>query len=113
VTIVVVVASGAPSWFLAVPLWVAVSSLGLVFGNATALALSAVTRAAGSASAVLGALQFGLGALVSPLVGIGGEHTAVPLAAVMFAASAIAWVSFLLGRGHLRRHGCVTPGSST
>jgi MFS family permease len=52
VTIVVVVASGAPSWFLAVPLWVAVSSLGLVFGNATALALSAVTRAAGSASAI-------------------------------------------------------------
>ncbi|WP_342751333.1 multidrug effflux MFS transporter [Mycolicibacterium hodleri] len=94
VTIAVVVACGAPSWLLALPLWVAVSSLGLVFGNATALALSAVTRAAGSASAVLGALQFGLGALVSPLVGIGGEHSAAPLAAVMFGAIALACVSF-------------------
>jgi DHA1 family bicyclomycin/chloramphenicol resistance-like MFS transporter len=93
-TIVVVVACGAPSWTMAVPLWVAVSSLGLVFGNVTALALSGVTGAAGSASAVLGALQFGLGALVSPLVGIGGEHTAVPLAAVMFAAISVATTSF-------------------
>jgi DHA1 family bicyclomycin/chloramphenicol resistance-like MFS transporter len=43
---------------------------------------------------VLGALQFGLGAVVSPLVGIGGEHTAGPLAAVMFGAIAIACLSF-------------------
>ncbi|WP_365998470.1 multidrug effflux MFS transporter [Mycolicibacterium sp.] len=94
VAIVVVVATAAPSWLLALPLWVAVSSLGLVFGNTTALALGAVTRAAGSASAVLGALQFGLGALVSPLVGVGGEHTAAPLAAVMLAAITLACVSF-------------------
>ena len=98
VTIVVIVASGAPAWLMAVPLWLAVSSLGLVFGNATALALGAVTGVAGAASAALGALQFGLGALVSPLVGIGGEHTAAPLAAVMFAAIAIAGAAFLLGR---------------
>jgi MFS transporter, DHA1 family, multidrug resistance protein len=75
-----------------------VSSLGLVFGNATALALGGVAGVAGSASAVLGALQFGLGALVSPVVGIGGEHTAVPLAAVMLVAISIACASFLLGR---------------
>lgn len=98
VAIVVIVAVGAPAWLLAVPLWVAVSSLGLVFGNATALALGGVAGVAGAASAVLGALQFGLGALVSPVVGIGGEHTAVPLAAVMFVAISIACASFLLGR---------------
>nr|WP_286275986.1 multidrug effflux MFS transporter [Mycolicibacterium sp. TUM20985] len=94
VCIVAVVVSGGPTWLLVAPLWVAVSSLGLVFGNATALALSGVARAAGAASAVLGALQFGLGALVSPLVGMGGEHTAAPLAAVMFAAIVIACGSF-------------------
>jgi DHA1 family bicyclomycin/chloramphenicol resistance-like MFS transporter len=94
VAIAAVVALGAPAWTMAVPLWVAVSSLGLVFGNATALALGAVTGAAGSASAVIGALQFGLGALVSPLVGIGGEHTAVPLAVVMVTSAAIASTSF-------------------
>jgi DHA1 family bicyclomycin/chloramphenicol resistance-like MFS transporter len=94
VAIGVIALIGAPSWAMAVPLWVAVSSLGLVFGNATALALGSVTRAAGSASAVLGALQFGLGALVSPLVGLGGEHTAVPLATVMMASIAVACLAF-------------------
>lgn len=55
----------APFW-LTVPLFTAVGSLGLVFGNDTAVALGAVPQIAGSASAVLGALQFGLAALVSP-----------------------------------------------
>jgi len=105
-TIVVIVASGAPVWLLVFPLWVAVASLGLVFGNATALALGGVSGVAGSASAVLGALQFGLGALVSPLVGIGGEHTAAPLAAVMLVAVSIACVAFLLGRERRRPDAC-------
>jgi len=98
VAIVVVVAIGAPAWLLAPPLWLAVSSLGLVFGNATALALAGVAGVAGSASAVLGALQFGLGAVVSPVVGLGGEHTAVPLAVVMLVTISVACGSFLLGR---------------
>lgn len=106
IAIVVIVASGAPVWLLVFPLWVAVASLGLVFGNATALALGGVTGVAGSASAVLGALQFGLGALVSPLVGIGGEHTAAPLAAVMLVSVSIACVAFLFGRERRRPDAC-------
>lgn len=98
-----IVATGAPAWWMVVPLWVAVASLGLVFGNTTALALSGATRAAGSASAVLGALQFALGALVSPLVGMGGEHTAVPLAIVMFAAITVACLAFVWSAPRARR----------
>jgi len=112
IAIVVIVASGAPVWLLVFPLWVAVASLGLVFGNATALALGGVTGVAGSASAVLGALQFGLGALVSPLVGIGGEHTAAPLAAVMLVAVSIACVAFLLGRDRRRPDACSGSGGT-
>ena len=74
---------GIPTIWLMIPLFTTVASLGLVFGNATALALGAVPRAAGTASAVLGAFQFGLGALVSPLVSLGGESTALPLAIIM------------------------------
>jgi DHA1 family bicyclomycin/chloramphenicol resistance-like MFS transporter len=92
------VLTGAPVWLLPVPIFVAVASLGLVLGNATALALAAVPRAAGTGSAVLGALQFALAALVSPLVGLGGERTAVPLAVVMVAAAAVAIGAFLLAR---------------
>ena len=112
IAIVVIVASGAPVWLLVFPLWVAVASLGLVFGNATALALGGVAGVAGSASAVLGALQFGLGALVSPLVGIGGEHTAAPLAAVMLVAVSIACVAFLLGRERRRPDACSGSGGT-
>ena len=42
-------------------------------GNAAALAMSQVREVAGTGSAVLGFTQFALGALVSPLVGLGGE----------------------------------------
>lgn len=96
VSILILVLSGAPVAFLPIPLFVAVSSLGLVLGNATALALGAVPRAAGSGSAVLGALQFGLAALVSPLVGLGGESTALPLAVVMISCAVIAMGAFLV-----------------
>jgi DHA1 family bicyclomycin/chloramphenicol resistance-like MFS transporter len=93
--------TAAPVWLLAVAIFVVVASLGFVLGNATALALSAVPGAAGTASAVLGALQFALAALVSPLVSIGGEDSAVPLAIVMTGALAIAACAF--ASAHRRR----------
>ncbi|MFS2030092.1 MULTISPECIES: multidrug effflux MFS transporter [unclassified Curtobacterium] len=99
VAFALLVVTSAPVFWLAVPLFTAVGSLGLVLGNATALALGAVPQAAGSASAVLGALQFGLAALVSPLVSIGGEGTAAPLAVVMLAAAVVAVVALLAARG--------------
>jgi MFS transporter, DHA1 family, multidrug resistance protein len=98
VAFAVLVVTAAPAVWLAVPLFTAVGSLGLVLGNATALALGAAPSAAGSASAVLGALQFGLAALVSPLVSIGGEDTAAPLAVVMLAAAIVALLALLASR---------------
>jgi DHA1 family bicyclomycin/chloramphenicol resistance-like MFS transporter len=92
------VVAGSPVWMLAVAVFVIVASLGFVFGNATALALGAVPGAAGSASAVLGALQFGLAAAVSPLVSIGGENDAMPLAIVMTVSAVVAVGAFLTSR---------------
>jgi DHA1 family bicyclomycin/chloramphenicol resistance-like MFS transporter len=106
VAFALLVAAAAPVVLLAVPLFTAVGSLGLVLGNATALALGAVPAAAGTASAVLGALQFGLAALVSPLVSVGGTTTAAPLAVVMLVAAVIAVVALLVARGP--RTGTVT-----
>lgn len=40
-------------------------------------------QAAGTASALLGLLQFISGALVAPLVGIGGSNTALPMGVVI------------------------------
>ncbi len=94
-----------PAGWLALPLFAADAGMGLVFGTATALALSAAPRAAGSASAVLGATQFLLAAAVSPLVSVAGEHTAGPLGIVMVCCSVIACAGLALARNH-------TPGPS-
>jgi DHA1 family bicyclomycin/chloramphenicol resistance-like MFS transporter len=96
--LLMLVLTGVPAWLMMIPIFVAVACQGLILGNATALALSAVPRAAGSGSAGLGALQFGLGAAVSPLVGLGGEHTALPLAVVMVTVSVLALTAYLAGR---------------
>jgi DHA1 family bicyclomycin/chloramphenicol resistance-like MFS transporter len=65
---------------LLIALFVVLSSNGLVFPNATAVALADQEGALGSASALLGVGQFGTGALIAPLVGVGGSHDALPMA---------------------------------
>ncbi|MFC7401921.1 multidrug effflux MFS transporter [Citricoccus sp. GCM10030269] len=70
-------------------------SLGFVLGNASALAMRSVPTAAGTGSAFMGAFQFLLGAAVAPLVGIGGEHNPMPMAAFALGCAALAGTSFL------------------
>ncbi|GAA2089528.1 hypothetical protein [Brevibacterium salitolerans] len=98
VALVVVAVTGAPAFWLTVPLLFAVASLGLIVGNTTALALEAVPGRGGSASAWLGCLQFVLAGVVSALVGLGGEHTAIPLAVTMLGASIVALLAFTVAR---------------
>jgi DHA1 family bicyclomycin/chloramphenicol resistance-like MFS transporter len=66
-------------------MFVIVSSLSFVGPNATALALVDHASVAGAASAVLGVIQFFVGAVVAPLVGAAGTDSAVPMAAIMTA----------------------------
>jgi len=80
-------------------LFAIVSSIGLVLPNATALALSGYDpQVAGSASALLGVLQFAIGAAVAPLVGAAGVESAVPMAVVMATLGLCACGAFLLTR---------------
>lgn len=74
--------------------------------NAAALALDRVPRAAGTGSAALGTVQSLLSAVAAPLVGLGGEHTAVPMFTGMALASLLAVAALRLagtpGRGAAR-----------
>ena len=79
---------------LAVPLFVLVASLGFVFPDSTALALSLHPDVAGSASAYFGTFRLGLGALATPLVGIGGAVSGLPMALVIAVSSAAALAVF-------------------
>jgi MFS transporter, DHA1 family, multidrug resistance protein len=61
-----------------IPMWGVLGAAGLAFPNAPALALSRHGDTAGAAAAMLGAVQFGLGALTPPLVGLlGGDAVAM------------------------------------
>ncbi|MBX9393002.1 multidrug effflux MFS transporter [Streptomyces sp. TRM72054] len=80
---------------VAAALFVLMSAMGITLPNTQALALMRVRHAAGSASALLGTSSFLIGAIASPLVGIAGEHTAVPMAVVQLAAALVATACFV------------------
>jgi MFS transporter, DHA1 family, multidrug resistance protein len=60
-----------------------VASTGLIGPNATALALANHAHQAGSAAALLGLFYYLVGGVVAPLAGIGGTHTALPMAVLI------------------------------
>ncbi len=64
-------------------LFFCIASTGLVGPNATAGAMAPYARQAGSASAMLGAIQFGFGAAAGALVGLLFNGTALPMAATI------------------------------
>ncbi|WP_338778065.1 multidrug effflux MFS transporter [Streptomyces sp. DG1A-41] len=80
---------------VAVALFVLMSAMGITLPNTQALALMRTKHAAGSASALLGTSSFLIGAIASPLVGVAGEDTAVPMAVVQLAAALVALACFV------------------
>jgi DHA1 family bicyclomycin/chloramphenicol resistance-like MFS transporter len=86
--LLVAVLTGSSLVAVLAPLFVVVATRGLVSSNATVLGVQQAP-AAGSASAILGALMFAGGVLATPLMALGGEGTALPMVAVV-AGGAIA-----------------------
>jgi DHA1 family bicyclomycin/chloramphenicol resistance-like MFS transporter len=78
-----------------VPLGLILASAGISMPNTPSLALEEHAGEAGTAAAVLGCLQFGVGGFVAPLVGAFGTTTAAPMAAVMITLSGLAAVLVL------------------
>jgi DHA1 family bicyclomycin/chloramphenicol resistance-like MFS transporter len=72
------------------PLFFVVSAAGLSFPNAPAIALSRHGDIAGTAAAVLGAVQFMIGGSIAPLVGALDDGTALPLAAIIVGTTGLA-----------------------
>ena len=70
-------------WPLLVPLFICIASLGCIIPNASACAMNGQWARAGSASALLGCLQFSVAAAAAALVGVLHDGTAVPMALVI------------------------------
>ncbi|KQY94923.1 MFS transporter [Paenibacillus sp. Root52] len=103
----IVAALGGTSLFIAIlaggnlisiliPLFLVVSSVGLVNTASFALAMANQSKSAGSASALIGVMTFLFGGIVAPLVGLGGEGTAVPMGIVILCADLGAVLIYLM-----------------
>ncbi|HTU96476.1 MAG TPA: multidrug effflux MFS transporter [Solirubrobacteraceae bacterium] len=77
-------------WPLLACFFVLLCANGVVLPNGTASAMATQTGSLGAASALLGLGQFGFGALVAPLVGVGGSRDALPMAVVIAVAGTAA-----------------------
>lgn len=70
-------------WPLLVPLFGCIASLGIIIPNASASAMAGQGRHAGSASALMGSLQFSVAAGAAALVGGLHDGSAMPMAMVI------------------------------
>jgi DHA1 family bicyclomycin/chloramphenicol resistance-like MFS transporter len=70
-------------WPLLIPLFICIASLGCILPNASACAMNGQGARAGSASAMLGSLQFSVAAGAAALVAALHDGTAVPMAMVI------------------------------
>lgn len=99
VTIVVTDQLGLGLWGTIVPLFLFMTACGFTFPNVQVLALDRHGKAAGTAASVLGAVNFGVAGLISPVVGWvskGAGITATTMASVMVGCAVIAVLSLWL-----------------
>ncbi|MCX5371525.1 multidrug effflux MFS transporter [Streptomyces sp. NBC_00103] len=88
-----------------ITLFVTASGIGLVFPGGMSIGQAVGRMAPGAASALLGGLQFLFGALASPLVGLFGEDSSLPMAVIMLVAAAGAGLALVVLARPWRGHG--------
>ena len=76
---------------------------GFTFPNSSALSLTPFERNAGTASALMGAIQMGIGTISSALVSVMSNNNAVPMTVTMLCCSATALIILLTGRRILHK----------
>lgn len=73
----------APIWYTVPVLFVTIIPLSVMGAASVSLALSRCGENAGSGSALIGFFSMILGGVMMPVVGIAGDHTALPMAVIM------------------------------
>ncbi|MBG6237138.1 DHA1 family bicyclomycin/chloramphenicol resistance-like MFS transporter [Mycetocola sp. CAN_C7] len=92
-SIIVLAESGAGFLGVLIPLFFFIMAAGFGFPAVQVLALVNHGHEAGTAASLLGALNFGLAGLISPIVGLFGIDSAIPMASVMLATSLVSVLS--------------------
>lgn len=107
--VVVLTGAGGPFGLIA-GLWLVLAAQGMIPANASVLALHNYGHMAGTAAAVIGALQSGVAGLVSPLVGLLGGN-ALSMAGVMAGTCVVAVVVLAAGTPAYRKGGWPEPAA--
>ncbi len=76
-------------WMILPPLFIVVSTVGGIISLTTALGMQGQQENAGSASALLGLARYALGGLMSPIVGLFGKTTYLPMAVLIVVVQVI------------------------
>ena len=84
-------------------IWVFLSTQGFAFPNTSALSLAPFSKNAGTASALMGAIQLGIGAISTALVSVLNNGTAMPMSAVMCACAITSFTVLLIGRRVIKK----------
>ena len=87
---------GTPLLLAVICFFVLMTAQGLIGPNGGALASAEVPAHPGTGSAILGFVQWVAAGTVAPVAGLGGEHTAVPMALLMIAGAALSMVGLLV-----------------
>jgi DHA1 family bicyclomycin/chloramphenicol resistance-like MFS transporter len=85
-------------------IFIYLSCQGFSFPNSAALSMAPFTKEAGSASAVMGALQMGIGALASAMVGFFNNGTTLPLTAMLCGCAIAGLLILEMGRRKIHTH---------
>ena len=94
---------GLGVWPVIVLLVANMLAIGMLLPAISAIALDRNPHRAGSAAALIGATQFGIGAATAPITGLFAEGSSVAMAAVMFAATVVVLVLMFATRPAMRR----------
>ncbi len=95
ITLLIFLMLNAGLYLILPPLFIVVSSVGVVGTTGNSLAMQNQGRTAGSASALLGVLGFVLGGIVAPLTGL-GDKPAISMGIVIALSSIAAILTYLL-----------------
>lgn len=88
-----------------VTLFVSMSAIGMVFPAVMSLGQTVGRAAPGAASALMGGLQFLFGAIAAPIVGLFGESSSMPMAAIILIALLLAALALVGLAKPWLRHG--------
>ena len=84
------------------------SCQGFTFPNSSSLSMAPFSKNAGSASALMGGIQMGMGAGTSVLVSLLSNHTALPMTGVMLGCSVLSFIILLIGRKVIYQKASIT-----